>query len=113
MNGQRAHEKKFNPDLSSHEENMNETRKDGTAPLIEFLQKRSDTIKSRPIRQAADTCVRWDDPSRKELGSSFLKSIIVQQPHHHATLHTIYPGEITSYVHTKARIPSLMRIYLN
>lgn len=58
MNGQRAHEKKFNPDLSSHEENMNETRKDGTAPLIEFLQKRSDTIKSRPIRQAADTCVR-------------------------------------------------------
>lgn len=58
MNVQRTHEKKFNPDLSRHEENMNETRRDGTAHLLELLPKRSDSIKSRPTRQAADTRVR-------------------------------------------------------
>lgn len=58
MNGQQTHGKKFNPDLSRHEENMNETWRDGIAHLIELLPKGSDSIKSRPTRQAADTRVR-------------------------------------------------------
>lgn len=45
MNGQQTHEKKSNFDLSSHEDNMNETQRDGTAHLLEFLQKKSGNIK--------------------------------------------------------------------
>lgn len=113
MNGQQTHEKKSNFDLSSHEDNMNETQRDGTAHLLEFLQKKSGNIKGWRTRQAADTRVRWDEPSGKELGSSLFKSIIVQRPHHPAPLHSIYPREITSYVHTKAGTTSLLQIYLN
>lgn len=40
MTGQGTYEKKFSLDLSSHEDNVQETQRDGTARLLEFFQKR-------------------------------------------------------------------------